>query len=278
MKKDCANLACGSIFLPDWINLDYAPSPPWVQQCNLLRRLPVQDCSCRVVYTSHFFEHIPISKSASFLAEAYRILKPGGTIRIVTPDFSAICNAYISALHKGDTHQARFIQLEILDQCVRKKPGGELGKLYKSICQAGSGEEHQSIKKLIYKRTGEKLSDCLNERTPRFQKINERLAHPKAALHLLSIRLRVKIACWIAPSAFVEQNISLAAIGENHTWLYTFDELQSMLENAGFLEPQRMSFDTSNILDFPCDHLDMHPDGEPRQGAGSMYLEARKPL
>jgi len=278
MKRDYANLACGSAYLPGWSNFDYSACPPWVQQCNLLGRIPISKGSCRLVYSSHFLEHIPTTRTAFFLSEIYRILKPGGIARIVTPDFSEMCHSYTSAFQAGDIHKAEFIQLEILDQCVRKVPGGKLGKLYETLASGGSLEAHERSRHLIYYRTGEQLSAKAQSRLTRLQQLQQISTNPKAAFDRLANHLRVKLACWIAPSAFVEQNISQATIGENHAWLYTFAELANLLTDAGFVKPERMSFATSNVPDFPCDLLDMHPDGGPRKGAESMYVEARKPL
>lgn len=277
MKSDYVNLGCGSTYLPGWSNFDYAARPPWVQQCNLLGRLPIATSSCQVVYSSHFLEHIPKQKISFFLTEIFRILKPGGVARIVTPDFSEMCLAYASAYQSGDTDMAGFIQLEILDQCVRKTAGGELGKLYETLTTRDSSKAQDRIREMIYQRTGETLLPYTLGRMSPLERLKESLSSPKAAIHKLAILLRVKVACLIAPSAFVNQNVSQARIGENHAWLYTFNELASLLKDVGFVNPERMTYATTNDPGFPCNLLDMHPDGAPRKGAESMYVEAWKP-
>lgn len=278
MNHEYVNLACGSSYIPRWSNLDYSDCPPWVQHCNLLGPLPISTGSCRFVYSSHYLEHIPTQRVSFFLEEVYRILRPGGIVRIVTPDFSEMCLAYASAYQAGDTDTANFIQLEILDQCVRKIPGGELGKLYKTLATKGPSNPQERIRRIIYHRTGETLLSYAESRLSKRQELKELLKSQKVAFHKIVRQLRVRLACLVAPSAFVEQNISQAAIGENHAWLYTFDQLANLLSDAGFTNPERVSFNTSNLAEFPYSQLDMHPDGAPRKGAESMYVEAIKPL
>ena len=49
-------------------------------------RLKFADNSIDVVYTSHMVEHLYESDFDAFIAEAYRVLVPGGILRIAIPD------------------------------------------------------------------------------------------------------------------------------------------------------------------------------------------------
>jgi hypothetical protein len=40
-------------------------------------------------------EHVPAATGRSFLAEAARVLKPRGVLRVTTPDLAAICRLYL---------------------------------------------------------------------------------------------------------------------------------------------------------------------------------------
>jgi len=44
------------------------------------------------VYSSHFFEHIEDDLAEHLLRESYRVLEPGGIIRLTTPDFETMLN------------------------------------------------------------------------------------------------------------------------------------------------------------------------------------------
>ena len=85
------NLGCGSRYHPDWINIDIVPHGPEVIQHDLSRGIPLPDASCDVVYHTAVLEHMRRSDAAAFLAECYRVLKPGGIVRVGVPDLERIC-------------------------------------------------------------------------------------------------------------------------------------------------------------------------------------------
>ena len=59
-----------------------------------LQPLPLADGSVEVWYASHVNEHIPDRHNAFLLQEVYRVLKPGGLVRIVYPDLELAHAAY----------------------------------------------------------------------------------------------------------------------------------------------------------------------------------------
>ena len=81
----------------------------------------------------------------------------------------------------------------------------------------------------------------------------------------------------LLPKAFREQNVSLAAVGERHHWLYDFHQLQRLLAAAGFVSIERCTAATSRVPTFPFHPLDLAGDGQPRKGAESLFIEAQKP-
>ena len=68
-----------------------------------------------MVYSSHFLEHIPRDQVAPFLQECWRILKPGGVLRIVVPDLENLCRIYLYHRDQGEHDLADFLVLELLD-------------------------------------------------------------------------------------------------------------------------------------------------------------------
>ncbi len=56
--------------------------------------LPFQDDTFKGIYSSHCFEHLTDIEIKNILKEAYRVLKKGGTIRVVVPDMGAMFDAY----------------------------------------------------------------------------------------------------------------------------------------------------------------------------------------
>lgn len=88
------NIGAGSFSQPGWTNVDL-PSDHYaaVQQPDTiahdlmsLEPLPIETASAGIVYCSHVIEHITNAAVEKLLGEAYRVLKPGGGLRLVTPD------------------------------------------------------------------------------------------------------------------------------------------------------------------------------------------------
>jgi ubiquinone/menaquinone biosynthesis C-methylase UbiE len=69
---------------------------------NLNKPWKYKDNSVDIVYASHTFEHLSQKSAKLFLSEAYRCLKPGGSIRLVVPDLYKICKKYIDEYEHGD--------------------------------------------------------------------------------------------------------------------------------------------------------------------------------
>ena len=67
---------------------------PHVRQANLLKCIAYPTNQFDVVYHSQVLEHFPKDAAPDFIAECYRILKPGGILRIVLPDLQNIITEY----------------------------------------------------------------------------------------------------------------------------------------------------------------------------------------
>ena len=276
MKSLYINLACGSVYVDNsnWINLDYESSSKSVQQANLLQRLPLDQEIADLVYSSHFLEHIPKSKVIFFLQECFRILKPGGIIRLVLPDLEEMANNYLFFRKKEEHAKANFLVLEMIDQCVRNNSGGELGHLYKKI-RKQKNQDKQMID-FIYKRTGEDLANKELEMRSANDTLLKKLNYFLSAILRRVEKYRIRIFLLALPKAFRDQNVSLAGIGELHHWLWDFYTLKKTLEVAGFVEVKRVTAKTSHIKDFPFSPLDIDNNELPRKGLESMFIEATK--
>jgi predicted SAM-dependent methyltransferase len=282
------NLACGCTFVDGqgWINLDFEPGNPAVQQADLLGYLPIDDCRVSILYSSHFLEHIPKSQVKAFLLECYRVLKPGGVIRLVLPDFEEMCREYILRRDNNEHIKADFLVVEIIDQCVRLRGGGELKDVYQRI--ANTPDSNQEMIEFVRLRNGETLGmgRCHKEENA----MGAGIAHQSLIARLiLKISNRTKSVkrqlseAWFSwligrlPSAFRRQNISFAPIGERHHWLWDLHQISDVLLECGYTAIARCQCNTSRIAGFPFFPLDVDEEGRPRKGAESMYIEAIKP-
>ena len=52
------------------------------------------DSSLNYIFSEHLFEHLTYQQGLNMLKESYRILKPGGVIRIATPDLRFLLGLY----------------------------------------------------------------------------------------------------------------------------------------------------------------------------------------
>jgi predicted SAM-dependent methyltransferase len=87
------NLGCGSCVKPGWINLDLEPVPGAIK-CDLSKGIPYPDNSVKVIYSEHMIEHLTWEQGLVHLKECYRVLEPGGVIRISTPDLESLVANY----------------------------------------------------------------------------------------------------------------------------------------------------------------------------------------
>ena len=104
--------------------------PDNVMLHDLSKGIPFGDESADVVYHSHLIEHLDRNIAPLFLKECFRVLKPGGIMRIVAPDLEIICRKYMANLElceKGvrealDRHDDFFEELFL--QSVQREAFG----------------------------------------------------------------------------------------------------------------------------------------------------------
>ena len=73
--------------------MDALPAPH-VDIVGPVERLPVEDDSVSLIYASHILEHFGRYEYKAVLRERFRVLKPGGILRLSVPDFSACAAIY----------------------------------------------------------------------------------------------------------------------------------------------------------------------------------------
>ena len=88
-----AHLGCGQKnYLAGWVNVDAnfltAKIDLWA---NLEHGLPFGDTSVEKIYSFHVIEHLPDSTLADHFREMYRVLIPGGMIRVGGPHIDNAC-------------------------------------------------------------------------------------------------------------------------------------------------------------------------------------------
>ena len=87
------NVGCGAKPMEGYTNVDVVEGEG-VDIVSSCCDLPFDARSVDEVYSTHMAEHLTRSELAAFAAECYRILKPGGRIYLVAPDFETLLGVY----------------------------------------------------------------------------------------------------------------------------------------------------------------------------------------
>lgn len=249
-RPSLLNIGCGGHFHPNWLNVDMAPLTPGVLPWNVLEPLPFAEGTFDVVYHSHVLEHLPKEKAPVFLQECYRLLKPGGVLRVAIPDLEQICRLYIDLLDradKGDTVAAGrydWILLELFDQMVRNVSGGDMLRYF----QRNPLPEED----FVVERIGGMARRIIEN---------------------------VRAGAIIPPPPNLTPEVigHFRLSGEIHQWMYDRFSLRRLLEGLGFSEFVKQEGHTSGINYFADYGLDVDLDNRLRK-ADSLYVEVRKPV
>lgn len=116
------NIGSFTVMLPPpWVNLDildlkdYAQEKGFIfRQTDVTKRLPFWDNSADFINSSHLIEHLTVEEGIAFLKECRRVLKPGGTVRIGTPDVKKLAESYMA----GEMDKFNDIQPEEYRQAL----------------------------------------------------------------------------------------------------------------------------------------------------------------
>lgn len=88
------HLGCGKRHIPGYVHID-AVDYQHVDHVATIDNLSfIPDGSVEVIYNCHVLEHFKRKEVERVLCEWYRVLKPGGVLRISVPDFAKLSEVY----------------------------------------------------------------------------------------------------------------------------------------------------------------------------------------
>jgi len=257
------NLGCGDRYHADWTNVDMQAAGKGVIVSDLRSGIPFPNGYFDAVYHSHLLEHLPRHEAYGLIDECYRVLKPRGIIRIVVPDLEAIAREYLNALELIDAGDERgrfryeWILLELYDQVVRTKPGGEM---LQHLRQADLQEADYVIA-----RTGTWAERIIQDVMAR-QQVMPQVSILRRIVRFLRARKRI----------FSAMTKDFRQSGEIHQWMYDRYSLSKLVSEAGFSEIRIVSSSESRIEGWSRYLLDTEADGRTAK-PDSLYLEAVRP-
>lgn len=102
-----------------------------IKYADAVEHIPYDNASVSVIYSSHMLEHLDRAEARSFMKECFRVLEPGGILRVAVPDLRPLASAYIA----GGSADA------FLSSCVLEldKPRGLKARLHHFVF---GGREH----------------------------------------------------------------------------------------------------------------------------------------
>jgi predicted SAM-dependent methyltransferase len=101
-------LGAGGNVLDGWLSSDLFPQPHEIF-VDVTRPLPFPDRSFDYVFSEHQIEHIFYPEGVFMLKECLRVLKPGGVVRIATPDLERIVALYAPEKTEVQERYIRFV-------------------------------------------------------------------------------------------------------------------------------------------------------------------------
>lgn len=276
------NLGCGNCYHSDWINIDLQSNDPQVISHDLRKGIPFSEENFDVVYHSNIIEHFRRNDALAFMKECFRVLKPGGILRVATPDLEQICQIYLETLNslkEGDMSRDsdyEWILLEMYDQTVREKSGGHMLTYLR--------QNPIPNEEFVLERIGEEgrgilrsLRGLQKEKTKLRLQINSHRLIQLTSHYFNTFRIRVFAPLIMGSQGSLASKIGYFRLsGEVHQWMYDSYSLGKLIKNAGFINPTKKTALDSQIPEWNRFHLDTLQDGTVRK-PDSFYMEAIKP-
>jgi predicted SAM-dependent methyltransferase len=105
---------------------------------DLAHSLPFADASVDVVYSSHFVEHLFRDEAQQLLRESWRVLKPGGLVRVCVPDLAYAVERYRQG-HASEMLEQYFFVEDRSSFLARHKYMYDFALMQTALTEAGFG-------------------------------------------------------------------------------------------------------------------------------------------
>ena len=100
-------LGAGSSRLEGWLNTDIEPGGDGLAYLDATKRFPFEDGSVHFIFSEHVIEHLSYEDGKAMIGEAFRVLAPGGKMRVSTPDM----RRFIALFDENPSEEAKaYIQ------------------------------------------------------------------------------------------------------------------------------------------------------------------------
>jgi hypothetical protein len=255
------NLGCGSDCHPAFVNVDIVAAPGVIVH-DLRDGVPFPDGTYDLVYHSTMLSHLRAPDALSLMGECYRVLTPGGVLRVVTEDLEQMCRTYLQKLEaawSGDIEGAReyeWMMLELYDQATREQPGGGMAQY-----MSGSARATDSF---IYSRVGEQGRQMIAAARARAS----RAVPPRASRSLIS-KVKAQIRRGLYTTVLGARGLQALELGQFRLSsgqvsyrMYDRYSLRQLFLDAGFSSVSLQTVSESTYRLWNEVNLDLSPDGK----------------
>lgn len=112
-RKVKINVGCGTDYKKGWINIDNnsdnnIDSGKLDLNWDLRNPLPFPENSVDYIFNEHFIEHLTVKEGQAAVRDFMRVLKPGGVLRMATPDLEVTIDKYLHLPLEDDSTVKTF--------------------------------------------------------------------------------------------------------------------------------------------------------------------------
>jgi predicted SAM-dependent methyltransferase len=109
-SQTCVHLGAGDHRLEGWMNLDIIFNAQVDAVADLTRSLPFRSESVDFIHSEDFLEHVDYGAGQVVLDECYRVLRPGGVMRLLMPDLESLVERIYL---RREEHHLRWCQVQL---------------------------------------------------------------------------------------------------------------------------------------------------------------------
>jgi SAM-dependent methyltransferase len=105
---------------------------------DVTKGLPFEPDCFEAIYSSHLLEHLYLADAQRLLAECFRVLAPGGVLRVIVPDLRGPVREYVARIDRprlevtdaGESSEGNYAADRLLLQLLMRPPVAPSGSIF----------------------------------------------------------------------------------------------------------------------------------------------------